>query len=172
MHSDDPDEPTFGTHAPEPEDFAWSDAFLLGYIPMDETHREFVDCVRAVLDAPDDGVPAALEAFEAHAVRHFDEEREWMQGTAFPAADCHIDEHEAVLKSVREVRQALADGTPAELARDLARELVRWFPGHADYLDSALSQWMVKRQHGGAPVVLRRGLATGAATLPAGDESR
>lgn len=93
-----------------------------------------------------------------------------MQGTGFPAADCHIDEHEAVLKSVREVRQALADGTDAELARDLARELVRWFPGHADYLDSALSQWMVKRQHGGAPVVLRRGATGGAALAPQGSD--
>ena len=39
-------------------------------------------------------------------------------------------------------------------ARDFAAELERWFPGHADYLDSALAAWMCKRQFGGKPVVL------------------
>ena len=148
-------------HAPTPEEFEWNDAFLLGFGPMDDTHREFVGCVRALLDAAEGDVGAALDAFIDHAQRHFEEEAQWMTSTDFPAADCHIDEHEAVLKSAREVRQVLAAGGSTELARSLARELVRWFPGHADYLDSALSQWMVKRRHGGAPVVLRRGLATG-----------
>jgi hemerythrin len=44
-------------------------------------------------------------------------------------------------------------------ARRFAEELTRWFPGHADYLDSALAAWMVKRRHGGKPVVLRRQIA-------------
>ena len=32
-------------------------------------------------------------------------------------------------------------------------------PGHADYMDSALALWMVKRAHGGAPLVFRRGMS-------------
>ena len=160
MNDHDEDELGSG-HDWTPENFSWSDAFLLGFGPMDDTHREFVDCVRALLDAPAEGFIAALDAFAAHAVRHFDEEKAWMLSTSFPAADCHIDEHEAVLKSVREVRQALVDGEDVALGRSLAEELVNWFPGHADYLDSALSQWMVKRQHGGAPVVLRRNVLPG-----------
>jgi hemerythrin len=43
-----------------------------------------------------------------------------------------------------------------EIARRLGRELAAWFPAHADYLDSALAQWMVKSRFGGAPVVLKR----------------
>ncbi|MBS0552175.1 MAG: hemerythrin, partial [Proteobacteria bacterium] len=43
-----------------------------------------------------------------------------------------------------------------EVGRDLARALVDWFPGHADYMDSALANWMVKRAHDGSPLVLRR----------------
>lgn len=147
-------------HAPDPANFRWSDAFLLGYGPMDDTHREFVDCVRAMLDAPEAGFLAALDAFAAHAERHFGEEREWMVGTSFPAADCHIQEHEAVMNSVREVRTAIAEEREdVELGRALARELVNWFPGHADYMDAALSHWMVKRRHGGKPIVIRRDLA-------------
>lgn len=138
-------------------EFAWSDKFLLGYIPMDHTHREFVETVAAMHAAEDGAFGAALEAFIAHAQRHFGEEDEWMRQTDFPAAACHIDEHAAVMKSAHEVRQRVEAGDFAT-GRDFARELAKWFPGHADYLDSALAAWMVKRQHGGRPVVLRRSI--------------
>ncbi|WP_334151549.1 bacteriohemerythrin [Hyphomicrobium sp.] len=133
----------------------WSDAFLLGFDALDETHREFVSIVDALLTAPDADVKDLLAAFERHAESHFGQEDAWMRETDFPARECHIDEHAAVLKSVREVRELVAEGNLA-IARDLAQELAAWFPGHADYLDSALAQWMVKRRFGGAPVVLKR----------------
>ena len=141
----------------------WSDQFLLGYPAMDATHAEFVACVAALQNAEDAQLADCLEAFAAHAVAHFAQEELWMQTTGFPAAQCHIDEHAAVLASVREVQALLvdADNGPRRfrIVRDLTAELVRWFPGHADYLDAALSHWMSKRAHGGAPVVLRRGVA-------------
>lgn len=140
------------THA-----MAWSDAFVLGYGPMDDVHEEFVTLVRAMQQAGVDELPALLEAFEAHAKAHFDAEDAWMVETAFPARACHIDEHAAVLRSVQGVRQRLAGGDFA-VVRRLAQELASWFPGHADYLDSALAHWMCKRQLGGKPVVLRRNL--------------
>ncbi|MBS0337686.1 MAG: hemerythrin domain-containing protein [Proteobacteria bacterium] len=126
---------------------------------MDATHREFVDIVDAILSAQDAEVAPLLAKFAQHAEKHFDEEREWMQSTDFPAADCHIDEHEAVMASVRQVAEVVALGDVAE-GRRLATELARWFPGHADYMDAPLAQWMAKRRMGGVPVVIRRG-ATG-----------
>lgn len=135
--------------------FEWTDRYLLGHGPMDDTHREFVTLVDALLKAPDAELGEALDAFAAHAVAHFDQEDGWMRGTNFPAADCHIDEHAKVLASVREVQQEVAEGNYT-IARELAQALMDWFPGHADYLDSALALWMVKRSHGGAPLVLRR----------------
>lgn len=84
-----------------------------------------------------------------------------MTETEFPARDCHMTEHAAVIASVREVR-ALVEAGNANIARSLAAELARWFPGHADYLDSALAHWMFKRLHGGKPIVLRRGVAANA----------
>jgi len=157
---------TLTPNTPPPE-FVWTDNFLLGFDPMDRIHQEFVHCVRALLDAPDDGVKTALAAFAEHAERHFTEENNWMRETQFPPTDCHVDEHTAVLRSVHEVQAALDQGAPVALARDLARELVRWFPGHADYLDSALAHWMNQRRFGGRPVVLKRKLspAAGAAEL-------
>ena len=135
----------------------WSDAYLLGYPPMDTVHEEFVQIVSRLQSAPDAELPALLEAFQAHAKAHFDAENAWMVETDFPARDCHIDEHAAVLKSVGEVQALLAQGNHA-VCRSLVAELARWFPGHADYLDSALAHWMAKRQFGGKPVVIRRNL--------------
>jgi hemerythrin-like metal-binding protein len=133
----------------------WTDRYLLGHAPMDAEHADFVACVQALQQADDAALPAALAAFEAHARRHFGAEDLWMTETDFPARQCHIDEHAAVLRSVVEVREVVARGRPAE-ARRLTAELVRWFPGHADCLDSALSAWLCKRELGGQPVVLRR----------------
>ncbi|NGY04365.1 bacteriohemerythrin [Solimonas terrae] len=139
--------------------FVWTDRYKLGYERMDDTHRDFVEKVDALLGAGDTELAARLDAFIAHAEAHFDEEKEWMQSTGFPAADCHIDEHAAVMKSVLEVRELLSasPGTRAfDATRSLARALVDWFPGHATYLDSALSAWMCKRVYGGKPVVFHR----------------
>ena len=137
------------------KDFAWSDMFLLGYAPMDDVHREFVDIVSALLKAPDAEIAAHLESFVKHAESHFEKERDWMEKTEFPARGCHVDEHEAVMKSVRDVQGIVAAGNFDE-ARSLAKALRDWFPGHADYMDSALAHWMSKRNYGGKPVVVRR----------------
>lgn len=155
--------------------FQWSDRFLLGYPAMDAIHREFVEVVAALQRASDAELPAALAAVAAHAIGHFEQEEGWMRSTNFPATQCHADEHAAVLGSVREVQAMLAD--PAQhpnaqrVTRELAVALVDWFPGHADYLDAALSHWMSKRSHGGAPVVLRRELGPSNAPAGPGDQA-
>ena len=137
----------------------WTDAFTLGYGPIDAVHQEFVDLVAQLQTAPETDLPRCLDVFAAHAQAHFDLEDGWMRDTEFPARDCHIDEHAAVLRSVHEVREVLAQGDVANCRR-LADELARWFPGHADYLDSALAAWMCKRHYGARPVVLRRRATT------------
>jgi hemerythrin len=64
-----------------------------------------------------------------------------------------------VLKSVREVKEAVAQGQAgADIVQDIGMALFQWFPGHADYLDSALAAWMTKLNMGGKPIVLRRKL--------------
>lgn len=149
-----------GDQAPRrPRSLSWSDAHLLGFAAMDALHREFFDVTRDLLESDESSVLAAIAAFEDHARRHFGQEDEWMRSTGFPPRDCHIDEHAAVLHSTLEVRLAIEQGQagPA-LVHDFAHHLLDWFPGHADYLDSALSAWMCKRSYGGQPVVLRRDL--------------
>ncbi len=140
--------------------FLWTDAYAQGYGPMDAAHQEFVECVDALIHAADDEVAERLEAFARHARAHFGAEDEWMTSTDFPARECHMNEHTAVLHSVQQVQELVAQGN-YEIARDLGRELARWFPGHTDYLDSALSHWMCKQKLGGKPVIIRRDIRSG-----------
>lgn len=134
----------------------WNDSFLLGLAGMDDSHKEFVSCVAAIQTAADAELAARLADFEVHALAHFEQEQQWMDNSAFPARQCHSDEHAAVLASVREVNGLLEQGVNPQVVRDLAEALADWFPGHADYMDSALSHWISQRSKGGAPVVLRR----------------
>lgn len=135
----------------------WTDAFLLGFEAMDDTHREFVEVVDRLLTCPDDDLAAAMREFIVHAEAHFGQEKAWMEETDFPPRDCHIDDHNAVMESAYQVEDLVRSGDVA-VGREFATELGRWFPSHADYLDSALAQWMAKKKLGGVPVVLRRNL--------------
>lgn len=136
------------------EGFAWRADFALGHEAMDATHREFVDCVDRLLRVGDGEAGAALEAFAEHAQRHFGEEDQAMRESAYGSAGCHIDEHAAVLRSMEEVRVALAAGQP-QVVRAFARALADWFPQHASVMDMGLARWLVQRRLGGAPVVIR-----------------
>ena len=135
----------------------WGDHLLMGYAPMDDIHQEFVDLISQLETADDAQLPALLQAMEVHLQHHFAEEDQWMNSTAFPPRDCHIDEHAAVLKSVAEVREKLAQGDVAT-CRSLIAALADWFPGHATHLESALAHWLFKQRFGGKPVVIRRSI--------------
>lgn len=122
---------------------------------MDEVHSEFESLLHKALTSDGSALLEALKPLVEHLKMHFDMEDQWMTETGFPARDCHVDEHAAVLRSAEEV-MALATQGNNQVVRAFAEELARWFPGHADYLDSALATWMCKRQFGGKPVVLHR----------------
>lgn len=145
--------------AEAPEKLQWSDAMLLGHEPIDDAHQEFVRVVTALQECSVHSALICLQAVEQHLVSHFATEQEWMQKTDFPAAECHVDEHQQVLDAVQKVSALAAVGEVGlRDVKRLAQALVDWFPGHATYMDSALSAWVNKRIYGGAPVVLRRDL--------------
>jgi len=127
---------------------AWSEQLAIGHATMDDTHREFVEQLNRVGDAPDEGVLAALDDFIAHTEAHFGQEEQWMDAIEFPPRGCHRGEHEKVLETVREVRKRVADGN-VQLARTLAEALAEWFPQHATSMDAILGLYMT--QTGYAP---------------------
>lgn len=127
----------------------------LGYLPMDRIHEELDGLLLRAQTVDDAGLESLLVEVDQHLQGHFAIEDRWMRDTQFPPRDCHMDEHAAVLDSCAGVL-ALAHAGNLAPARAFLAELARWFPGHADYLDSALAAWMFKREHGGKPVVLHR----------------
>lgn len=128
---------------------------LLGYGPMDERHIEFARLLSRFSASTATVDLKALQEVHDHLVTHFGEENNWMLETDFPARVCHMDEHAAVLRSSEEVLDLAREGD-FSAARSILAELAAWFPGHADYLDSALAAWMCKRQYGGKPVIVHR----------------
>lgn len=152
------------THPAPP--LQWHDGLLLGYAPMDRVHEDFVAVVAHLQSCTEADIAPALNAVQAHLQEHFGAEDQWMQATDFPARDCHIEEHAAVLSSVQQVQERLAQRGDVALCRRLADELARWFPGHADYLDSALAHWMCQQRLGGKPVVIRRQATTLSEPVP------
>jgi hemerythrin len=143
-------------HATE---ITWSDSFLVGFDAMDTTHREFVELIRALDLAEAMDVSSALRDIEAHCEKHFCGEEGLMLDSDYPSLECHAQEHAAVLASVREVQLWWQPESNLETVRRLALALSQWFESHTAHLDSALSQWLVKRQYGGTPLVLRRSVA-------------
>ena len=157
MQSDIHSTPRKAALPPEPmpaATFEWRDEYALGHAGMDDMHREFIERVQALLRADAAGMLAALDAFEDHASRHFSGEDEAMRGTKYGAGGCHIEEHSKVIASLKDVRDALAQGNTA-VVHSFARALADWFPGHAEVMDQGLARWLVQQRLGGSPVLMR-----------------
>ncbi|MCB1962377.1 MAG: hemerythrin domain-containing protein [Rhodocyclaceae bacterium] len=114
----------------------WTEELALGVGPMDQTHKEFVDCFNALAAAPNETFLAAFDAFIAHTVAHFDQENAWMAAINFPG--CHKAEHDRVLAVIVDVRARVEKGDVA-LGRRLIEELPQWFETHASGMDAALA---------------------------------
>ena len=116
----------------------WSDGLALGLHFMDDTHREFVDLLAQAEASDDAGLPARWDALIAHTDDHFGREDEWMKATGFASGNCHSVQHKVVLQVLRE---GLKRGEAGEFAviRQMAQELVLWFPHHAQAMDASLA---------------------------------
>lgn len=126
----------------------WTDAFVLGQARMDDTHREFVDLVAALeasLGARAEATDSALERLLAHTVEHFAQEERWMAALGFAPDNCHTFQHAHVLQVMREVTRLHREEGDLALVRQLVGELSKWFPVHAQMMDSALAEVMVDR---------------------------
>ena len=129
--------------------FEWSAEWDLGNSVMDETHREFVELLDALIRASDDGFLARLDEFARHTEDHFEREQQDMASTHFPPQHCHQAQHDNVLAAVRDVRERVAGGDII-IGRYLAECIAEWFPEHADFMDRALARWIDYMQQGGA----------------------
>lgn len=131
----------------------WTKSLELGLDRMDHTHREFVELLNRLANAPDQDIDAAFEALFAHTLAHFEQEQQWMAAINYPPAHCHEAEHEGVLGAMREVRDYIAQGK-LEVGRVLAREMAVWFESHAATMDAMLAQFLLAKQVADVPVAV------------------
>jgi hemerythrin len=117
----------------------WTDKLALGLGPMDQTHQEFVDAYNRLLGVSGEDLLAAMDAFIAHSVEHFDQENRWMEKVGFPG--CHKAEHDRVLAVCLDVRKRMERGDAA-LGRQLIQELPVWFDNHVASMDAALAGYL------------------------------
>ena len=88
----------------------WSDTLVIDEGVMDDTHREFIELLNRVADAPDENLLAALDEFIRHSEEHFAQEQRWMEQMTYPPLTCHVKEHDGVLETALEVRRRVAAG--------------------------------------------------------------
>ena len=155
----------------------WSDDLVMNMDKMDQTHREFVDLLAATELAPEDKLIDSFIELIAHTDEHFSGENQWMQDVSFGPGGCHTDEHDMILKVMREaLRRGQEDGN-LKLVRQLTGELAIWFDGHAKSMDAVLAMFLKEVQYDPVtrivhkPQVLPEGVAAGECGLPLDEAS-
>jgi hemerythrin-like metal-binding protein len=150
----------------------WSDDLVMNMDKMDQTHREFVDLLAATELAPEDKLIASFIELIAHTDEHFSGENQWMQDVSFGPGGCHTDEHDMILKVMREaLRRGQEDGN-LQMVRQLTGELAVWFDGHAKSMDAVLAMFLKEVEYDPItrivhkPQVLPEGVAAGECGVP------
>lgn len=128
----------------------WNDALVLDGGIIDETHKEFVELLNRMFEAPDENMLEILDEFIAHTEAHFAQEQRWMEELDFPPLSCHVGEHEGVLEITREVRRRAAEGE-ARFGKVLAQGVAEWFENHAASMDMVLAQYIKERGYEPTP---------------------
>ena len=156
----------------------WSDDLVMNMDKMDQTHREFVDLLAATELAPEDKLIASFIELIAHTDEHFSGENQWMQDVSFGPGGCHTDEHDMILKVMREaLRRGQEDGN-LQMVRQLTGELAVWFDGHAKSMDAVLAMFLKEVEYDPVtrivhkPQVLPEGVAAGECGVPLDEASQ
>lgn len=163
---------TTTTTLDEQPTLTWSDDLVMNMDKMDQTHREFVDLLAATELAPEDKLIASFIELIAHTDEHFTGENQWMQDVSFGPGGCHTDEHDMILKVMREaLRRGQEDGN-LQMVRQLTGELAVWFDGHAKSMDAVLAMFLKEVEYDPItrivhkPQVLPEGVAAGECGVP------
>jgi hemerythrin-like metal-binding protein len=150
----------------------WSDDLVLNMDKMDATHREFVDMLAATELAPDAQLLQSFTDLIDHTESHFGGEDQWMKDSAFGPGGCHSDEHDMILKVMREaLRRGQVDNN-LSMVRQLTRELAIWFDNHAKSMDAVLAMYLKEVQYDPLtrivhkPQQLPEGVAAGECGVP------
>lgn len=119
----------------------WDEEMVLGNAQLDAVHHEMSDLLNRLAMTSESELLSVLDECIAHTRAHFDLEEGWMARLSFPAAGCHISEHNQVFGVMRQVRDCVVNGD-TQYAYVLAKELAAWLRIHASTMDYALTYFI------------------------------
>jgi hemerythrin len=106
---------------------------------MDDSHREFISQVAALIAASDAEFPPMFQSLVNHTREHFIAEGRLMREAKYPGLAIHEGEHHRALGELQQLNRSLMRGH-LPLVRAFAREgLPEWFDNHVFLMDSALA---------------------------------
>ena len=131
----------------------WNESrHTLGMEEMDNTHREFIAQVAALIAADNAEFPALFQALVNHTREHFTTEGQLMRASKYKGLPEHESEHHRVLGELQQLNRTLKRGH-LPLVRAYVKEgLPDWFDTHLAMMDAALVMHLKKQQTGSADV--------------------
>lgn len=125
----------------------WDEArHTLGMDEMDNTHREFITQVDALISASNAEFPALFQALVTHTREHFMAEGKLMRESKYRGLPEHEAEHHRVLGELQQLNRTLKRGH-LPLVRAYVKEgLPEWFDTHLAMMDGALAMHLKKQQ--------------------------
>jgi hemerythrin len=124
----------------------WDDArHTLGMDEMDNTHREFIAQVAALIAASNAEFPALFQALINHTSSHFHTENQLMRASKYRGLPEHESEHQRVLGELQQLNRSLKRGH-LPLVRAYVKEgMPEWFDTHLAMMDAALVMHLKKQ---------------------------
>jgi hemerythrin-like metal-binding protein len=124
----------------------WDDTrHALDMDSMDNTHREFIAQVAALIAASDAEFPALFQALVNHTREHFTAEGNLMRTSKYRGLPEHESEHHRVLGELLQLNRTLKRGH-LPLVRAYVKEgLPEWFDTHLAMMDAALAMHLKKQ---------------------------
>ncbi|TAJ81275.1 MAG: hemerythrin [Gallionellaceae bacterium] len=125
---------------------AWNESrHTLGMGEMDNTHREFITQVAALIAASNAEFPALFQALINHTREHFIAEGKLMRESKYRGLPEHEGEHHRVLGELQQLNRSLKRGR-LPLVRAYVKEgLPEWFDTHLSMMDGALVMFLKRR---------------------------
>ncbi len=116
------------------EQMEWQDSYNIGVEIIDREHQRLFRIINRLLAYDDDkGQWASQEGikyFKAHAVKHFDEEEEYMASIGYPGLETH-----------RKIHRSFRDGTLPALERELVE--TDYSPDAVEHFLGVCSGWLI-----------------------------
>ena len=126
----------------------WSPRMSLGMPAVDASHRELLDELASLEQAPDAEFGASYTRFVASVERDFREEEDLMEQMAFSGLANHREQHARMLGGLHHVANQVMAGD-ISAGREVVALMPGWFMLHIETMDGALAVSALSSQEQG-----------------------